>query len=76
MKTNAAVLWELGKNWEIVELDLDPPKQGEVLIRYVAAGLCHSDEHLRHGDIVPRFPLVGGTKGRASSRRSGRACPG
>ena len=43
MKTKAAVLWELGKNWEIAELDLDPPKQGEVLIRYVAAGLCHSD---------------------------------
>src|ERR1051325_10891150 len=63
MKTKAAVLWELGKNWEVVELDLDPPKQGEVLIRYVAAGLCHSDEHLRHGDIVPRFPLVGGHEG-------------
>src|SRR5947209_5505517 len=62
-KTKAAVLWELGKNWEIAELDLDPPKQGEVLIRYVAAGLCHSDEHLRHGDIVPRFPLVGGHEG-------------
>jgi NDMA-dependent alcohol dehydrogenase len=63
MKTKAAVLWELGKNWEVVELDLDPPKQGEVLIRFVAAGLCHSDEHLRHGDIVPRFPLVGGHEG-------------
>ena len=63
MKTNAAVLWELGKNWEVVELDLDPPKQGEVLIRFVAAGLCHSDEHLRHGDIVPRFPIVGGHEG-------------
>src|SRR5206468_289276 len=36
---------------------------GEVLIRFVAAGLCHSDEHLRHGDIVPRFPLVGGHEG-------------
>ena len=60
MKTNAAVLWELGKNWEVVELDLDPPQQGEVLIRYVAAGLCHSDEHLRHGDNVPRFDLLAG----------------
>jgi alcohol dehydrogenase (nicotinoprotein) len=40
-----------------------PPKAGEVLIRYVAAGLCHSDEHLRHGDLVPRFPLVGGHEG-------------
>jgi len=63
MKTKAAVLWELGRDWEVVELDLDPPKAGEVLIRYVAAGLCHSDEHLRHGDIVPRFPLVGGHEG-------------
>src|ERR1700747_1372149 len=63
MKTRAAVLRGVGQNFEITELDLDPPKAGEVLIRYVAAGLCHSDEHLRHGDIVPRFPLVGGHEG-------------
>src|SRR5439155_1464651 len=30
---------------------------------YVAAGLCHSDEHLRHDDIVTRFPMVGGHEG-------------
>src|ERR1700674_1372635 len=60
MKTKAAVLRGVGQDFEITELDLDPPKAGEVLIRYVAAGLCHSDEHLRHGDIVPRFPIVGG----------------
>ena len=63
MKTRAAVLRGVGQDFEIAELDLDPPKAGEVLIRYVAAGLCHSDEHLRHGDIVPRFPLVGGHEG-------------
>ena len=63
MKTKAGVLWELGKDWEVAELDLDAPKEGEVLIRFVAAGLCHSDEHLRHGDIVPRFPMVGGHEG-------------
>lgn len=63
MKTKAAVLRKVGSPFEIVELDLDPPKAGEVLIRYVAAGLCHSDEHLRHGDIVPRFPVVGGHEG-------------
>lgn len=63
MKTKAAVLWELGKPWEVEELDLDGPKEGEVLLRYVASGLCHSDEHLRHGDIVPRFPIVGGHEG-------------
>ena len=63
MKTRAAVLRGVGQDFEIAELDLDPPKAGEVLIRYVAAGLCHSDEHLRHGDIVPRFPIVGGHEG-------------
>jgi S-(hydroxymethyl)glutathione dehydrogenase/alcohol dehydrogenase len=63
VKTKAAVLRDVGKDWEVTELDLDPPKDGEVLMRFVAAGLCHSDEHLRHGDIVPRFPLVGGHEG-------------
>ena len=63
MKTKAAVLRELGKAWEIVEMDLDPPKTGEVLVRWVAAGLCHSDEHLRTGDIPVRYPIVGGHEG-------------
>ena len=63
MKTRAAVLRGVGKDWEVTELDLDPPKAGEVLIRYVAAGLCHSDEHLRQGDLPPRFPIVGGHEG-------------
>jgi NDMA-dependent alcohol dehydrogenase len=63
MKTKAAVLRELGKDWEIAELDLDPPSTGEVLVRWVAAGLCHSDEHLRTGDIPVRYPIVGGHEG-------------
>src|SRR6266571_981670 len=63
MKTKAAVLRELGKDWEITELDLDPPRTGEVLVRWVAAGLCHSDEHLRTGDIPVRYPIVGGHEG-------------
>jgi len=63
MKTKAAVLYEIGKDWEVIELDLDPPKAGEVLIRFVASGLCHSDEHLRTGDIPVRYPIVGGHEG-------------
>src|SRR5262245_61490757 len=63
MKTRAAVLRDLGKDWEIIELDLDPPKEGEVLIRFAAAGLCHSDDHLRTGDIPVRYPIVGGHEG-------------
>ncbi len=63
MKTRAAVLREVGKDWEIIELDLDPPKAGEVLVRFVASGLCHSDDHLRTGDIPVRYPIVGGHEG-------------
>jgi S-(hydroxymethyl)glutathione dehydrogenase/alcohol dehydrogenase len=63
VKTKAAVLREVGKEWEIVELELDPPKAGEVLVRYVASGLCHSDDHLRTGDIPVRYPIVGGHEG-------------
>lgn len=29
----------------------------------VASGLCHSDEHMRHGDVRPRFPIIGGHEG-------------
>jgi len=76
MKTKAAVLREVGKDWEIIELDLDPPKAGEVLVRYVASGLCHSDDHLRTGDIPVRYPIVGGHEGAGSSRRWGRGSPG
>jgi NDMA-dependent alcohol dehydrogenase len=63
MKTRAAVLRDVGKDFEIVELDLDEPKAGEVLVRLVASGLCHSDDHLRTGDIPVRYPIVGGHEG-------------
>ena len=63
MKTQAAVLRDVGQDWEIIELDLDRPEAGEVLVRWVAAGLCHSDEHLRTGDIPVRYPIVGGHEG-------------
>ena len=67
MKTRAAVLRDMGKDWEIVELDLDPPRDGEVLVRFAAAGLCHSDDHLRTGDIPVRYPIVGGHEGGPAS---------
>ncbi|HKF76026.1 MAG TPA: NDMA-dependent alcohol dehydrogenase [Candidatus Dormibacteraeota bacterium] len=63
MKTKAAVLHGSGQDWQVVDLDLDAPKDNEVLIRFAAAGLCHSDEHLRTGDMISRFPIVGGHEG-------------
>ena len=63
MKTRAAIMRATGQDWEVTELELDPPKTGEVLVRFVASGLCHSDEHIRTGDLTPRFPIVGGHEG-------------
>jgi S-(hydroxymethyl)glutathione dehydrogenase/alcohol dehydrogenase len=63
MKTRAAVLRELGKPFEVVELDLDEPRAGEVRVKFTASGLCHSDDHLRTGDIPVRLPIVGGHEG-------------
>ena len=63
MKTTAAVVYEPGKPIEIEELELDGPKEGEVLIRYTHAGLCHSDVHIAHGDLEARLPMVLGHEG-------------
>jgi S-(hydroxymethyl)glutathione dehydrogenase/alcohol dehydrogenase len=63
MKTKAAVVYETGKPIEIEELELDGPREGEVLIRYTHAGLCHSDVHIAHGDLEARLPMVLGHEG-------------
>ena len=60
MKTRAAVLRDMGKDWEITELDLDPPRDGEVLVKLAASGLCHSDDHAVTGDMPCGLPIVGG----------------
>lgn len=62
MKTRAAVLRKAGTPWEITELELDPPRANEVLIQMEAAGLCHSDEHIRANGKA-RLPMVGGHEG-------------
>ncbi len=64
MQTKAAVLWEYGRDWEIEELTLDDPREGEVLVRLAASGLCHSDEHVRIGDLpMEGLPVIGGHEG-------------
>ncbi|WP_345413652.1 alcohol dehydrogenase catalytic domain-containing protein, partial [Pseudonocardia xishanensis] len=63
MKTKAAVLYEVDKPMEIVELDLDGPREGEVLVRYTHSGICHSDVHVATGDLPARLPMVLGHEG-------------
>ena len=74
MKTKAAILWEPHTEWSVEEIELDPPKAGEVLVKLAASGMCHSDEHLVTGDMVldardrravglQQFPIIGGHEG-------------
>jgi alcohol dehydrogenase (nicotinoprotein) len=63
MKTRAAVIAGVGRDWEVTELDLDRPRDGEVLVRFAAAGLCPTDEHMRTGELPVRCPVVGGHEG-------------
>ncbi len=66
MKTRAAVAWEAGKPLEIEEIDLDGPKDGEVLLRNVATGVCHTDAFTLSGeDPEGLFPAVLGHEGGA-----------
>jgi NDMA-dependent alcohol dehydrogenase len=63
VKTKAAVLWETNQPWSVEEIELDPPKPGEVLVKLAASGLCHSDEHLVTGDLPFALPIIGGHEG-------------
>jgi alcohol dehydrogenase (nicotinoprotein) len=61
--TRAAVARQAHTGWELTELALDPPKSHEVRVKFHAAGLCHSDDHITNGDWPGRFPIVGGHEG-------------
>jgi S-(hydroxymethyl)glutathione dehydrogenase/alcohol dehydrogenase len=64
MKTRAAIAYAAGKPLEIVTLDLDGPKAGEVLIELKATGVCHTDEFTRSGaDPEGLFPVIFGHEG-------------
>lgn len=64
MKTRAAVITEAPGTFEVVELELDGPRQNEITVKMVASGLCHSDDHIAKGDHgVGRYPICGGHEG-------------
>jgi len=66
IKSRAAVAWEAGKPLEIEEVDVMGPKQGEVLLRMVASGVCHTDAFTLSGDDPEgRFPVILGHEGGA-----------
>jgi NDMA-dependent alcohol dehydrogenase len=75
MTTRAAVCVGLNEPWKTEEIEIDPPGNREIRVKMVYSGMCHSDEHLRTGDISAppevlemigvksMFPVVGGHEG-------------
>ena len=64
MKTRAAVAWEAGKPLSIEEVDLEGPRQGEVMVKLVATGVCHTDAYTLSGaDPEGIFPSILGHEG-------------
>jgi S-(hydroxymethyl)glutathione dehydrogenase/alcohol dehydrogenase len=77
MKTRAAVAWEAGKPLEIETIEIDGPKAGEVLLRTIASGVCHTDAFTLSGeDPEGIFPAVLGHEGGAIVEEVGAGVKG
>lgn len=74
MRTRAAVLYAPHTDYVIEEIELDPPKANEVLVKFTASGMCHSDEHMVTGDMAmdqgildmlgwQQYPIIMGHEG-------------
>ena len=75
MKIRAAVCSGLNEPWKVEEVDIEDPGPHEVRVEMAYAGMCHSDEHLRTGDmsaseevlsvfgVDSMFPMIGGHEG-------------
>jgi S-(hydroxymethyl)glutathione dehydrogenase/alcohol dehydrogenase len=76
MQVKASIVSELNGPWHSEDIEIDEPHANEVKVKMAFAGMCHSDEHLRNGDMVPDssivelmigrpeiYPLIGGHEG-------------
>jgi NDMA-dependent alcohol dehydrogenase len=76
MQVRAAIVSELHGPWHTETIEIDEPRANEVKVKMSFAGMCHSDEHLRTGDMIPSpelvqiltghdsaFPVIGGHEG-------------
>lgn len=74
MKTKAAVAWKAGEPLSIEEVDLEGPKDTEVLVELKATGICHTDEFTRSGaDPEGIFPAILGHEGAGIVLEVGKA---
>ena len=66
IRSRAAVAWAPGEPLEVTEIDVAPPRPGEVLLKVVASGVCHTDAYTLSGaDPEGLFPVVLGHEGGA-----------
>src|ERR1700735_1940409 len=76
MQVRAAIVSEVQGPWHTETIEIDEPRAHEVKVKMSFAGMCHSDEHLRTGDMIPSpelvqiltghdsaFPVIGGHEG-------------
>jgi S-(hydroxymethyl)glutathione dehydrogenase / alcohol dehydrogenase len=71
VKIRGAVLEETNGPLEVAELELAPPKAGEVLVRLHASGVCHSDQNAIDGTAPARCPTVLGHEGAGVVEKTG-----
>jgi S-(hydroxymethyl)glutathione dehydrogenase/alcohol dehydrogenase len=77
MRTRGAVITKAPGEYEVIDLELDEPRQGELMVKMVASGLCHSDDHLATGDMPSAlYPFCGGHEGSGVVEKIGPGTPG
>ncbi|MFC4726890.1 S-(hydroxymethyl)glutathione dehydrogenase/class III alcohol dehydrogenase [Coralloluteibacterium thermophilus] len=73
MKSRAAVAWEAGRPLSVEEVDVEGPREGEVLVQIVATGVCHTDAFTLSGaDPEGLFPVILGHEGGGIVREVGK----
>src|SRR4051794_36638032 len=77
MKTRAALFYGPGEPMRMETVDIEPPRDDDVLVRMVAAGVCGSDLHVVRGEWNRPLPMVLGHKGAGivEARRSPDRAP-
>jgi S-(hydroxymethyl)glutathione dehydrogenase/alcohol dehydrogenase len=77
MKSRGAIIRQTPGKFEIVDLEVDDPRQNEIRVKMVASGLCHSDDHMATGDLpVAVYPVCGGHEGAGIVESVGPNTPG
>jgi NDMA-dependent alcohol dehydrogenase len=72
MQTRGAIIRQAPGKYEVVDLEVDDPGPGEIQVKMVASGMCHSDDHVATGDIpVGVYPFAGGHEGAGIVSKAG-----